>query len=1366
MNLRHFLQDKAKMTYNPSFAPTLPLPSHKGLLVFLAMSAFCLDLTAQSTFCEAVLSKKAVTLSGTMLIDSFDSTSTALSTGGRYDPAKRADHGDVASLSQGVTVITDTGNTKVYGHFLTTPTGGVSISGVASVGSLAWVNAGNRGIQPGWQINTFSATMNDATLPAVTFTTLTQNPGKVSGTNYSYVIGTGNYQSPSLSLSSATSVCINGNVVLYLPGGLQMSGQSFIYLTPGSHLTIYLGASSSLSGGGVINGTGLAKNVAIVGLPSCTSISYSGNSEFVGTIYAPEADISLTGGGATAMNFSGALAGNTVKISGNYQLHYDQALCGSTCATVISPPVSITNCPGTTATFSITVISDRATYQWYKNSVALAGQTNSTLILTNVSNASAGTYSVTVSASGCTSITAAATLTVNQPITISQGPSNATVCPGATVNFTVTATGAVLGYQWYKAGVVVSTKTNLVLASVTVADAGIYSVVVTGPCGSITNTALLTVNSPVLVSAGPADVSICAGSTAAFSVSATGTGLTYQWYKAATIMAGQTGATLTLMNVSAADAGLYRVVSSGACGTAVTNSATLTVNAAVTVANGPSSTNVCQGGTAVFSVSAGGASLTYQWYKGASPIAGQSGSVLTLSNVSANNAGVYQVVVSGGCGGSVTNSATLTVNQPVVIVKGPTDAAICGSGTVTFSVEATGTGLAYQWYHAGQILTGATVSTLAIANPTAQNAGIYSVVVRGTCGGSVTNTATLTINQPVVITTAPSNTTVCPGGTANFNIVASGTALTYQWYKGSLILTNQMGPSLSITNVTSADAGNYSVVVTGGCGAAITNSASLIVNQPVAITGNLSDQAACPGSTVTFSITATGSGLTYQWFDGNTLLAGQSGSSLVVSNVSALDAGSYSVVVHDNCGGALINNATLTINQNVSTVQGPSNVTVCAGSTATFSVSATGTGLSFQWFRGGNPIIGQTSSSLTLPAVSLSDAGQYQVVVGGACGAGSTNSATLSVNAGTAVAPLVSLFQNPGTTATFTAVVSGTGPFSYVWKKDGVVISGATGPVLTITNLVYANAGVYSVEVTGLCGTATQSATLGVNHPPIVTIVSPTNGAVFIAPANFTVLAEASDVDGTVTNVEFFLSGTNKIGESSTAPYFVLETNLGPGTYTFTAKATDNLGATGVSAPVRITVLERPPLQTIGGIVYSPQQDFFIQTNRVFNPTYSTLNAVRIYVYNLTNVPAITVHNASGYSNGIPYVETHQAIAPGSYVDIRIEYASPLRIVPNPILKAELVPVSNPGGPNIIGTMQHINRIVVLPNKSVLIEFASILNRVYYVQYSHDGVNWLTSTPALIGTGTFVQWIDSGEPNTDSPPSTDSMRMYRVILLP
>ena len=95
------------------------------------------------------------------------------------------------------------------------------------------------------------------------------------------------------------------------------------------------------------------------------------------------------------------------------------------------------------------------------------------------------------------------------------------------------------------------------------------------------------------------------------------------------------------------------------------------------------------------------------------------------------------------------------------------------------------------------------------------------------------------------------------------------------------------------------------------------------------------------------------------------------------------------------------------------------------------------------------------------------------------------------------------------------------------------------------------------------------------NIPPSVTLTNPANGAVFIAPATVMIGADASDPDGTVTNVQFF-DGTNSLGNVAASPY-AISASLAIGSHTLAAVATDNLGATNVSTPVTVTVLAFPP---------------------------------------------------------------------------------------------------------------------------------------------------------------------------------------------
>ncbi len=158
---------------------------------------------------------------------------------------------------------------------------------------------------------------------------------------------------------------------------------------------------------------------------------------------------------------------------------------------------------------------------------------------------------------------------------------------------------------------------------------------------------------------------------------------------------------------------------------------------------------------------------------------------------------------------------------------------------------------------------------------------------------------------------------------------------------------------------------------------------------------------------------------------------------------------------------------------------------------------------------------------------------------------------------------------------------------------------------------------------------------------------------------------------------------------------------------------------------------------------------------------------MRLSVFGLTNA---FVYNPSGVSGGVQYVQTAGPIAAGSYADFVIEYYVTNRNVQylaNLKLVASLVPPSTRAA--AIGIGQHIDRGVVLPDKTFLIEFTSVSNRVYYVQYRNsltDPAGWKTAQPAITGNGSKVQWIDNGEPKTESSPATTSMRLYQLIALP
>jgi uncharacterized repeat protein (TIGR01451 family) len=1179
--------------------------------------------------------------------------------------------------------------------------------------------------------------------------------------------------------------------------------------------------------------------------------------------------VSASGTGITYQWFkgAGALSGQTAtsfsiaSVSANDAGAYSVVVsgtCGSSITNsatltvnqnvlVSAAPVSITNCPGTPASFSVSAAGTGLTYQWFKGAGALSGQTASSFSIGSVSANDAGTYSVVVSGTCGNSITNSATLTVNQNVLVSSAPVSITNCPGTPASFSVSATGTGLTYQWFKGVSALSgqTSSSFSIGSVSANDTGVYSVMVSGTCGnSITNSTTLTVNQNVLVSAAPASITNCPGTPASFSVSATGTGLTYQWFKGAGALSGQTSSSFSIGSVSANDTGTYSVVVSGTCGNSITNSATLTVNQNVLVSSAPVSITNCPGTPASFSVSASGTGLTYQWFKGVSALSGQTTSSFSIANVTANNAGTYSVVVSGTCGNSITNSATLTVNQNMLVSAAPVSITNCPGAPASFSVSATGTGLTYQWFKGASALSGQTASSFSIASVSANDAGTYSVVVSGTCGNSITNSATLTVNQNIQVSTAPVSITNCPGTPASFSVSASGTGLTYQWFKGTGALSGQTTSSYSIGSVGASNAGSYSVVVSGTCGSSITNSVTLTVNQNVLVAAAPVSITNCPGTPASFSVSASGSGLTYQWFKGTSVLSGQTGSSYSIATVSGSDAATYSVVVSGACGNSITNSATLTVNQNVLVTSAPVNITNCPGTPASFSVSATGTGLTYQWFKGAGALSGQTSSSYSIASISASDAATYSVVVSGACGAPVSKTATLTINQTISTTPLANLtlcpgqsgtfsstpsgsgsfsfvwkrngtilasqttsslslsnvtasasgtysltisgscgsvtvsanltvntlasagtmnnqVKNPGETATFSTIAFGSGQLSYVWAKNGTVLQGQTSSSLTLSNVSYADAGIYTVQVSGTCNTVTQSASLIINLPPTVSIATPQDGATFVLPQAVPILANASDPDGTIAKVELY-AGTNKLAELGSSPYYFFWTNVPVGSYQLTARATDNMGLSATSSVVNITVLDHPPIAG-GPATLNRQNGLFEQSVTITNPTPYTFTSVRVWIEDLA--PLVYVFNATGTNGGIPYIDYLLPIAGGATGSFVIEYYVASRIPPTPtlvpqVLGADYGSAKLPPSAPVIDACQHMT------DGTFQISFFASAGYNYSIQYcSSLGGTWKTSPQAIAGAGSQVHWTDSGPPLTDSPPSTQATRFYRIMIV-
>jgi pectate lyase len=245
------------------------------------------------------------------------------------------------------------------------------------------------------------------------------------------------------------------------------------------------------------------------------------------------------------------------------------------------------------------------------------------------------------------------------------------------------------------------------------------------------------------------------------------------------------------------------------------------------------------------------------------------------------------------------------------------------------------------------------------------------------------------------------------------------------------------------------------------------------------------DKSALAGQDVSFSVQASGTApLSYQWYyNTNTVLNGQTNSVLTLTSIQLTNAGGYSAVVANGSGSITSAVAQLTVNLPVAPsiiTQPQDQANVLPGATAIFSVIAGGSDpLNYQWYYNTNTLLtNATDSTLTLTNVQSANAGGYSVTVSNVAGGVVSTNAILTLNTNP-VAP--SFISQPasqiavaGSTVNFSAVAAGTAPISYQWKKDGVLIGGATSTTLTLTNVQITNAGSYTLTASNSVGSPTS----------------------------------------------------------------------------------------------------------------------------------------------------------------------------------------------------------------------------------------------------------------------------------------------------
>jgi hypothetical protein len=365
--------------------------------------------------------------------------------------------------------------------------------------------------------------------------------------------------------------------------------------------------------------------------------------------------------------------------------------------------------------------------------------------------------------------------------TIDTQPQAETVDENTTAEFTIAATtsGGALSYQWQEdtgsgfADLTGETGTTLSFTAVEADDGNEYRCVVTDDNGSANSSAaLLTVTALTpTIGTQPQSATVGENTTATFTVVATASAgsLSYQWYDASddSELVGETADTLSFTAVLADNGNTYYVVVTDSNSSIQSSTATLTVtDLAPTIDTQPqdASIGVSESGVLSVSATASAGSLSYQWYRDAVLIPGETGSSLTVQGNIANDGIDYYVIVSDINGSVQSSSATITIIIPPIeiLIDLPATTAVTQYTTPTLEVSVKNF-LSAQWYEVGVgAIAGETKQKLSLyITPDDDGRQFYVAVTdrNGETGNSATTTLSVISTSLVDSTDAPAGST-------------------------------------------------------------------------------------------------------------------------------------------------------------------------------------------------------------------------------------------------------------------------------------------------------------------------------------------------------------------------------------------------------------------------------------------------------------------------------------------------------------------------------------------------------------------------------------------------------------------------------
>jgi len=383
-----------------------------------------------------------------------------------------------------------------------------------------------------------------------------------------------------------------------------------------------------------------------------------------------------------------------------------------------------------------------------------------------------------------------------------------------------------------------------------------------------------------------------------------------------------------------------------------------------------------------------------------------SGIALYNGSTSAN---LSQVVGKAGIGTVLSSSLNPACGGQAVTLTATVSAVAPGAGVPAGSVD----------FKDGSTVIGSSIplngSAVATFTTSSLSAGNHNLTAsfRGSSNynGSTSAPALVQAVNAKPTASVSGSTAICPGGSASIQANLAGTGpWTVTWSDGLVQSGLTASPATRLVAPSVTTIYTVTSVADANCSNTGTGSATVTVNTLPAISGQPSPRTVCEGSTATFTVAASGSGIVYQWRKNGVLLAngghvsGATSATLTISSATAADAGAYDVVVGGTCPPAVNSNAaSLTVNPVPSGTIAAASL-LCAGSAGnSASVADAGAGATYTWsINNGTITAGASTASITYTAGQVGKAGSMtlSVTVTNAAGCSASSSKIVTLSAG------------------------------------------------------------------------------------------------------------------------------------------------------------------------------------------------------------------------------------------------------------------------------------------------------------------------------------------------------------------------------